>query len=709
VAGTWDLLWLIPALPLAGFAINALLALVGSRSEHGPNRKICALVGVLAPGVAFAIAIAATFALWNGPTRTSMDLALAEVKSQGLVTEHRNYQLADGTSFYDPTAIATEVTYAPRFRQDLWTWFEGEGWELPIALEFDQLSALMLLFILGISTLIHLYSIGYMADDRGFARFFAYLNLFVFSMVMLVMGSNLILTFLGWEGVGLCSYLLIGFWNRDDANCAAANKAFVMNRIGDLGFVLGTFALFAVMGDAATFEYEGIRGWFRDEANLDLIAGSTVTGGLLTAAALLLFLGCAGKSAQIPLFTWLPDAMAGPTPVSALIHAATMVTAGVYLMARLGDVFVVADAASFAILVVAMITALYAAVIGLFQWDIKKILAYSTVSQLGFMFLAAGVGAYDVAIFHVFTHAFFKATLFLGAGSVIHACHHEQDVRRMGGLAKRMPITHAAMFFAWYAIIGLPLGSGFMSKDLILERLSHYDTGGKVFYSFALLGALLTAIYMTRFMFLVFWSRPRMDEREFAQVREPPVSMGLPVLLLGLGSMIAGVFWMEIFPGSHRFQAFLAPTLAPAVESAHMLGLQDLGVNFDSHALAAGAISSVVAGIGAVIAFVLWRGGPRDAEVRPLTGIPALVTHAFDHVYRAVVVVPVQVVAAVSLTLHIAVVERIPEGLARLAQLVGHSYRGFQRSRLRTSLALSAAGVIALMAFVLLEWIRIGG
>ena len=342
-----------------------------------------------------------------------------------------------------------------------------------------------------------------MGSDRGFARFMAYLNLFMFSMIVLIMGSSLPLTFLGWEGVGLCSYLLVGFWHHNHENNDAARKAFITNRVGDVGILLGMFALVALMGDAASLHYVDIANYFRAETTIQNLAG---TGGIVL-ATMFIFWGCTAKSAQIPLFTWLPDAMAGPTPVSALIHAATMVTSGIYLVARLSDVFALAPQTMHVIAIVAAFTALFAAIAALFQNDIKKVLAYSTVSQLGFMFMAVGIGAFDVALFHVFTHAFFKACMFLGSGSVIHALHHEQDMRRMGGLAKMMPITYTAFWFGWYAIIGLPFGAGFMSKDLILERLFFAGGLGQFIFILALIGAFLTALYMTRLMALTWWGK----------------------------------------------------------------------------------------------------------------------------------------------------------------------------------------------------------
>ncbi|MDR2731731.1 MAG: NADH-quinone oxidoreductase subunit L, partial [Fibromonadaceae bacterium] len=384
------------------------------------------------------------------------------------------------------------------YAETLGNWIAVGNFKITFGFLFDSLTKIMLLFVTGITTLIVLYSLGYMKGDKGYIRFLCYLNLFLFSMIVLVLADSMPLTFLGWEGVGLCSYLLVGFWNKDNLNCLAANKAFLVNRVGDVGFLLGMFVLISI-GGTSLLNYETLNEW------LSFGVSSEILAYLLASAALFLFFACTAKSAQIPLLTWLPDAMAGPTPVSALIHAATMVTAGVYLMARLSLLFAISPGILGIVLLIALGTALWAAIAGLVQHDIKKVLAYSTVSQLGFMFMAAGVGAFDVAIFHVFTHAFTKAALFLGAGSVIHALGGEQDIRKMGGLAFKLPSTFMIMFVAWASLIGLPGLACFWSKDLILERVyGSFGPIGPMFYYVALFTALLTAIYMTRLMVLVF-------------------------------------------------------------------------------------------------------------------------------------------------------------------------------------------------------------
>ncbi|HLT69427.1 MAG TPA: NADH-quinone oxidoreductase subunit L, partial [Acidimicrobiales bacterium] len=446
-----DLVWLIPALPLAGF----LVLLVAGRRLGEPG------------------------AGW---------LATA----------------ACGGSF-----VATLVVYAGLLGEDeearssvttLFEWMPVGDLQVDLGFLADPLSIAMALFITGVGTLIHLYSIGYMHGDADFPKFFVYLNLFVFSMLLLVLGSNLLVTFVGWEGVGLCSYLLISFWFTDEANASAGKKAFVTNRVGDWGFLVAIFLAFATLGTV-------------DYGELAARAGD-LAGVTATAVALLLFLGATGKSAQIPLYIWLPDAMAGPTPVSALIHAATMVTGGVFLMTRVNPILAAGyDWAPDVIAWVGVLTALVAATIAVAQNDIKKVLAYSTISQLGYMFLAVGVGAYVAAVFHMITHAFFKALLFLGSGSVIHGMGDEQDMRRMGGLRKVMPITAATFIVGWLAIAGVPPFSGFFSKDEIL--LYAWGSGGaqgRALWAIGLVTALLTAYYMSRQVFMVFFGEPRWDE-----------------------------------------------------------------------------------------------------------------------------------------------------------------------------------------------------
>jgi len=410
-----------------------------------------------------------------------------------------------------------------------YTWARIGGRSFEIAFYFDRLSAVMALIVTGVGSVIHIYSIGYMHDDKSYARFFAYLNLFLFFMLSLVLGRSLLVLFVGWEGVGLASYLLVGFWFDDPANAAAGKKAFITNRIGDAGFLLGMFLLYWAFG---TLDMDKINAAFTSGA-APMISASL--------AGVLLFIGASGKSAQIPLHVWLPDAMAGPTPVSALIHAATMVTAGVYLVARMSGLYLQAPEASMVVAVIGAATAFFAATIAVTQSDIKKVLAYSTVSQLGFMFVALGVGAYGVGIFHVYTHAFFKACLFLGAGSVIHALGGEQDIRKMGGLAKKIPVTFSTFAIATAAIAGIPPLAGFWSKDEILWNAFASSAGGSpVLWAVMAATALMTAFYMFRLLWLVFLTPSRMEPKVAHHVHESPLSMTGVLMILAALSAVGG-------------------------------------------------------------------------------------------------------------------------------------------------------------------------
>lgn len=424
---------------------------------------------------------------------------------------------------------------------------------IPFAFKVDALSSLFLLIITGVGFLIHLYSTSYMHDDEGVVRYFAYLNLFVFSMLLLVLGANYLIMFIGWEGVGLCSYLLIGFWfkNRDYTN--AAKKAFVMNRIGDLGFLVGMMLILLNFG---TLSYQEFFGQLQ---NSTVVASSSLYNWI----AICLFIGAMGKSAQIPLYTWLPDAMAGPTPVSALIHAATMVTAGIYMIARSAALYNLAPAALELVAAIGVATAFLAATIALYQNDIKKVLAYSTVSQLGFMFMALGVGAYTTGVFHVMTHAFFKALLFLGAGSVIHAMSGEQDISYMGGLRKKLPVTYWTFLIGVLAIAGFPFTSGFVSKDEILVAVYYHN---KFYFVLAALTAILTAVYMFRLLMLVFFGKFRGTHEQEHHLHESPAPMTLPLIVLAILSLVAGFIQLPHLFGGHPYlNEFLASAGVPSV------------------------------------------------------------------------------------------------------------------------------------------------
>ncbi len=666
-----SLLWLIPALPLFGALINGALALAGSKDPYGPPRGLSALIAVAMPALSFALVLAAYLQL--------------------------------GTIGGEP---------APPLRQDLFTWFHGTGLDLAFGLSIDRLSGLMLLFVTGIGSLIHLYSVGYMGEDRGFTRFMAYMNLFMTAMIILVMGSSLPVTFLGWEGVGLCSYLLIGFWHKTPEYAEAARKAFVYNRVGDLGFLLGAFALLQITG---SLDYAAISSWFQT-ADPAALANAQ---GWITAACVLIFLGCAGKSAQIPLQAWLPDAMAGPTPVSALIHAATMVTAGVYLVARLSDAFVCSPEAMAVVFVVGCATAVWGAVAGLLQNDIKKALAYSTVSQLGFMFMAAGAGAFDVAIFHVFTHAFFKAALFLSAGAVIHGLHHEQDMRRMGGLKKQLPVAYLAMFYGWWAITGIPFAAGFFSKDLILETAIAGHVGiGHVNIApwlggVALLTAGLTAVYMTRVITLVFWSPSRVEPEAQAHIQPTPMTMAIPLLVLGVGSLIAGFVWVGLpmgwlTGGPDDGMAFLKHSLAPVVGTAQAkLASLHPHEGGNTLALTMAGVGTLVAGFGCVLGYLTWRKGPKTvpehgASTRPV-GFAGGWTFGFD-VVAGWLVTAVKVVAyGIYWVVELAILGIGGWIAAAGSRALGDGYAlVLQRSRLRSSLAIAMLGLAAAVAALII-------
>lgn len=481
-------------------------------------------------------------------------------------------------------------------------WLKVADLTIPARFVVDPISGIMILVVTGVGSLIHLFSIGYMHHDQGAAKYFAYLNLFLFNMLLLVLGDSLPVMFVGWEGVGLCSYLLIGFWFTDEQKAAAGMKAFVTNRIGDAAFLIGMFILFLSFGtlgfqelnEAAKAMTETPAGWLNP----------------VTLGTLFLFIGATGKSAQIPLYVWLPDAMAGPTPVSALIHAATMVTAGVYMIVRLNSLFILAPNTLMIVAIIGAFTALMGATIGLTQFDIKKVLAYSTVSQLGYMFLACGVGAFGAALFHLMTHAFFKALMFLGSGSVIHGMHEEQDIRKMGGLKKYMPITHFTFLLGWLAIIGLPPFAGFFSKDEILWLSFHSPLGHPLLWAIGAITAALTAFYMTRLMALTFWGSSRVDKS--VHPHESSWIMLFPLCALAVLSVIGG--WIgiphalgEILPGHppHILENYLAavvtkiPNMAPA-DHAVELGLMGLSV--------------LIAAISAGLAYHFYIRSPKTPE-----------------------------------------------------------------------------------------------
>jgi NADH-quinone oxidoreductase subunit L len=512
----------------------------------------------------------------------------------------------------------------------LFNFISVDAFTIPFAFQVDQLSVLFLLIITGIGFLIHLYSSAYMKDEEThhFGRYFAYLNLFVFSMLLLVMGANYVIMFIGWEGVGLCSYLLIGYWFKNNDFNYAAKKAFIMNRIGDLGFLLAVFWLLFKLG---TVSYGDV---FAQVANLSSFDIAAITS--------LLFVGAMGKSAQIPLYTWLPDAMAGPTPVSALIHAATMVTAGIYMIARSNILFTMAPTTQTLIAIIGLSTAIFAATIAFKQNDIKKVLAYSTVSQLGYMFLGLGVGAYTGAVFHVMTHAFFKALLFLGAGSVIHAMHHEQDIRKMGNLKKYMPITHITFLLACLAIAGIPPFSGFFSKD---EILAAAFANNPIYYYIGVGGALMTAFYMFRLYTLTFLGKFRGTHDQEHHLHESPASMTIPLIVLAVLSVVGGFIGIpEVFAeNKHWLEHFLSPIFAESTKlsTAHHL-------SHSQEYIMMGTVTVLIIGVilFAINAFKKFTGENELAE----TGLGKLLENKWyiDELYNKVVVGPINALAGFS-------------------------------------------------------------
>jgi len=584
------MLWIIPALPLAGAALNLLF---GNRlGRKAAGWLACAMVGL-----AFLATVRVVLVLAGLPE-----------------TERALHEMA-------------------------WTWMRVGDFKVDVAFLLDPLSAVMALVVTGVGFLIHVYSTGYMAHDPGIRRFFLYLNLFMFAMLTLVLADNYLLMFVGWEGVGLCSYLLIGFWYHKPSAAEAGKKAFIVNRIGDFGVLLGMFTLFAWGG---SLQYD----------RLFAVAPAVFAAGgaVITFATLMLFLGCTGKSAQIPLYVWLPDAMEGPTPVSALIHAATMVTAGVYLVARSHVLFQLAPVSLEVVAVIGAATALFAATIGIAQNDIKRVLAYSTVSQLGYMFFACGVGAFGTGIFHVMTHAFFKALLFLGAGSVIHALSDEQDLRKMGGLASKLPWTHGVMLIATLAIAGVPPFAGFFSKDEILEKA--FSSGHYGVWAVGLLTALLTAFYMFRLYILAFRGPSRLSHEAEHHLHESPPSMIAPLVVLAGLSIVGGWVGLPFQEGGHLFERWLRPVMeSGTVGQALAQAAGHTGMaHAAGHELSAGTewmlifISVAVALAGILMAFRIYLQQPAAATSlrERFAGIHRALLHKYwiDELNDAIIVRP---------------------------------------------------------------------
>ncbi len=629
-------LWLIPALPLAGL----LLAIV-----FGDRKRLVTIVAPGVVGIAFAVALASVVTLLRAPA-------------------------------------------GARLVDDVYPWIVAGPFRADVAFRVDALAAVMVLIVTGVGFLIHVYSVGYMAHDESLPRFFAYLNLFMFAMLLLVLADNLVVLFVGWEGVGLCSYLLIGFWYEKDANAAAGKKAFVVNRIGDLGFVLGLLLLAwsTAANGAISLDVAHV------EEHVHMLAPQTAT-----AVALLLLVGAAGKSAQLPLYVWLPDAMAGPTPVSALIHAATMVTAGIYMIARLHLVFLASPFALEVVAIVGAATALFAATIALVQTDIKKVLAYSTVSQLGYMVLALGVGAFASAIFHVMTHAFFKALLFLGAGSVIHGMSGEQDVSQMGGLREKMPITWWTFLVGTLAIAGAPGFAGFFSKDEILAHT--WGTGHYALWAVGALTAGLTAFYMFRLLFLTFFGELRAAPEIAHDVHESPPVMTVPLVILAALSIVGG--WVGLPEGwlwGPAFGRFLAPVTGHSALGEHGAGVET----------ALMLVATLLAAGGATLAYVFYVRMP---------GLPYLLAwrlkpvyellvgkYWIDELYDAVVVRPY--VALSNLLWRIVdqmMIDGAVNGVATTVLVNGQLWRYVQDGNVQHYALVFLGGAIALLSYYLVR------
>jgi len=563
---------------------------------------------------------------------------------------------------------------------NLFDWISMERFNVSFGFLIDQLSLIWLLFVTGIGFLIHLYSISYMHDDEKMHSFFAYLNLFIFFMITLVIGSNLLMMFIGWEGVGLCSYLLIGFWYKNQDFNDAAKKAFIMNRIGDLGFLIGIFIVGTMF---ETLDFTTLK--------TAITTASDINDFWIAAAALALFIGAAGKSAQIPLYTWLPDAMAGPTPVSALIHAATMVTAGIFMITRLNFLFDMAPNVQNIIAIVGAITALVAATIALVQNDIKKVLAYSTVSQLGLMFLALGLGAYEIAVFHVITHAFFKACLFLGSGSVIHGLHGEQDMRKMGGLKKAMPITFITMLIAALAISGIFPLAGFWSKDEILMTAFHEN---KALWVIGSIASIMTAFYMFRLIYLTFFNSFRGTEEQKHHLHESPSLITLPLIILAILSFFGGIISL---PGHSWLNEYLSPLFSKAAHEAHVLGTTEYILM---------AVATIGALIGIGIAYKKYlKDNSIPSEDAEINGVSKVLYNKYyvDEAYDAIFVKPVNLLSSFFRDSVETTLSSMVFGLGKVTNEIAFQGKRIHIGSVGLYLFAFVIGVIAIITYLFLQ------
>jgi len=662
-----DHLWIILALPLAGAAINGLL---------GKNWPKSAVNSVAIGSVSLAF------------------LAVAETVREFL-------QLS-----------ANQIPWVKTY----FTWMTAGPFRVNFALQIDQLTIVMLLTVSFVGMLIHIYSTGYMAHEGGYYRFFSYLNLFMFFMLTLVLAANIVVMFVGWEGVGLCSYLLIGFWFLKQSAANAGKKAFIVTRIGDFGFTIGILLLFW------TFHSVDFGTIFQQAANM--ASDTMAQAGVLTTICLLLFTGAIGKSAQLPLYVWLPDAMEGPTPVSALIHAATMVTAGVYMVARMHPLFSRSPIAMLAVAIVGAITAFYSATIGLVQTDIKKVLAYSTVSQLGYMFLACGVGAYAAGIFHLMTHAFFKGLLFLCAGSVIHAMGGEQDMRKMGGLRKLIPVTFWSMFIATFAISGVPGFAGFFSKDEILEAAQSGPHANTALWLLGLVAAGLTSFYMFRLIFLTFFGKQQFDEHK-VHVHESPRNMTIPLMILAFLSIFGGWFAApHLVGGTDHFDSFLHPVFAsyeiqhPAGQEESLAGSagEEGGIKPSPamgllHAVTGPPV--IVGLIGILIAwwFYIKRPDLPKKLAASMHGLYELLLNKYwvDELYAATIVRPLLWISTNVLWHRVdeGIIDGTVNGSARVARDAGGKFRELQSGNARSYASWVVIGAVSFAAILLGVWMKV--
>ena len=631
-------LWIIPLLPLLGSAINGLFGAKWSKTSVNS-------VALGSTGISFLCAVEA-------------------------VREFLGYYETSHKAWVKP----------------FFDWIVADNFRAGFDLQLDQLTVVMLLVVTGVGFLIHIYSIGYMAHEEGYYRFFSYLNLFMFFMLILVLAANYVLLFVGWEGVGLCSYLLIGFYFLKKSAADAGKKAFIVNRIGDFGFMLGMFLLFR------TFHSLDFSTVFAAAAKPEVAVEPMGQFGVLTIACLLLFVGAIGKSAQLPLYVWLPDAMEGPTPVSALIHAATMVTAGVYMVARSHVLFTHAPTAMYVVAIVGCATAIFAATIGLVQSDIKKVLAYSTVSQLGYMFLACGVGAFGAGIFHLMTHAFFKALLFLSAGSVIHAMGGEQDMWNMGGLSKKIKVTFTCMLFGTIAIAGFPPFAAFFSKDSILFAAYNSENGGKVLYGVGLLAAVLTSFYMFRLTWLTFYGEKRYDEHK-VHVHESPGTMTGPLIILALLSLTGGWFAAPaLWGGKDYFSEFLSPVFGAAEAGG------EASTSLE-HWLSVVAVVAAAAGL----AVAIWMYS-KKVQRGTSEGVHKLLYNKYyvDELYAAVIVRPLMWLSTNVLwkVVDAGMIDGAVNGVADGAAAVGDTVRHTQSGNTRSYAVWVVVGALVLLGIV---------